>query len=421
MGSLFVVTLIACQQKEMHQHDAYTCPMHPTVISDKPGTCPVCGMELVRKAPPGQTATITAALADRIKSPSEAVIASGKTVKGQFRKIGSSINAHGIVTYDARDRYTLSARTAGRIEEVYLTYAFQPVHKGQKIAEVYSPELMTVQRELLFLLTNDVNNKVLLAATRDKLALLGLTEAQIDNLIQRNKPQGTVALYSPYDGYLIVDDLQTTETGQQAGIVTQDEMSRSGDMEERSSTNAQSSAPIIPSLKVDQIRKGDYVAAGQTLFKIIDARSLRIDLSLPQSETGTVQPGDPVELDFGNNRRESTTVDFVQPFFTNGQDFLKVRVYTKDTKDLHIGHLVNAVVTLSPIEALWVPRQSVVDLGNEKIVFVKTRDVFVPRIVSTGVQHQTVIEIKTGLASSEEIAFNAQYLVDSESFIQVKK
>jgi Cu(I)/Ag(I) efflux system membrane fusion protein len=85
---------------------------------------------------------------------------------------------------------------------------------------------------------------------------------------------------------------------------------------------------------------------------------------------------------------------------------------------LHIGHLVTAEINLPVTESLWVPRTAVVDLGNEKIVWIKDRGAFKPKRVSTGVVTNDQIEIASGLASSDEIAANAQYLADSESFIK---
>jgi hypothetical protein len=100
------------------------------------------------------------------------------------------------------------------------------------------------------------------------------------------------------------------------------------------------------------------------------------------------------------------------------RSFLKLRVYTKKIQGLHIGHLVTAKIQLSPSESLWVPRESVLDLGNNKVVFIKDRGVLKPKKIMTGVSSEGLIQVTSGLSSSDEIAANAQYLVDSESFIK---
>ena len=145
-NSLFVLLIIfsACDSKETtHVDDTYTCPMHPTVISDRPGSCPVCGMDLVRKARSGEEVEITEDLSRLLKSPNEIVVASIKTIRGEYKSMPLFVEAQGVVTYDTRHIHTIPARVGGRLERVYLTYAFQRVSKGQKIADIYSPELLT--------------------------------------------------------------------------------------------------------------------------------------------------------------------------------------------------------------------------------------------------------------------------------------
>jgi hypothetical protein len=84
--------------------------MHPTVISDRPGTCPVCGMDLVRKARAGEAVKITEDLSKLLKSPNETVVASINTIKGQYKSVPVSVQAQGVVTYDTRNIYTIPAR-----------------------------------------------------------------------------------------------------------------------------------------------------------------------------------------------------------------------------------------------------------------------------------------------------------------------
>src|SRR5688572_26203982 len=112
------------------EHDVYTCPMHPTVISDKQGTCPVCGMDLVRKARPGEELEITKDLANVIKAPNQSVVSSVKTTKPVYKSVPLSVEAVGIVTYDTRRINTISARVSGRLEKIYLKYELQPARKG---------------------------------------------------------------------------------------------------------------------------------------------------------------------------------------------------------------------------------------------------------------------------------------------------
>ena len=418
-----LLTLASCGQGVDHaEHaDTYTCPMHPTVVSDRPGTCPICGMDLVRKARVGEEVEITEELSKLLKSPNEAIVASVRTIKGQYKSVPVSVPAHGVVTYDTRNIYTIPARVGGRLEKIYLKYAFQHVSKGEKIAEVYSPELITAQRELLYLLENDSENVTMIKGAKIKLELLGLSNSQINDLIEKNETSNIVNIYSPYSGYLITNSQAAPSTSGEMGSSQSAGGGMGDDMGATSSSNITPTTAMPGRPGGSILREGNYVTTGQTLFTVVNSSALRIELDLAGVYSGAVKEGSKVQLSFGDGKDFVASVDFVQPYFTEGQDFLKIRVYTNKTESLHIGHLVNAMISLAPTEALWVPREAVLDLGVQKVVFIKDHGVFKPKQVTTGVTTDGMIEVKNGLASSEEIAANAQYLVDSESFIKPVK
>jgi membrane fusion protein, copper/silver efflux system len=412
----------ACNGKDSaHEHDTYTCPMHPTVVSDKPGTCPVCGMDLVRKAQAGEEVEITDELSKLLKSPSEIVIANIKTTKGQFQTMPVSLVAQGMVTYDTRNIYTISTRVAGRIEKAFLKYPFQQISKGQKIAEIYSPELITAQRELVFLIDNDADNSALIQSAKEKLFLMGATENQVNSLIKTKNIQNTSSIYSAYDGYVIDPAQQAPSVPAMSAVDASQSSSMPGGM--GGTSGKQSNNQITPGETAagTLLREGAYVNAGQPLYKVINLKSIRIEFNVPSSQASTIKKGTRVELNFGSEHVHTATVDFIQPFFNENEEYLTVRAFTDETEDLHIGHLVEASITSNSAEALWIPKEAVLDLGLDKIVFIKANNTFKPKKITTGAQSGTMIEISQGLASSDEIAGNAQYLVDSESFIKAKK
>jgi membrane fusion protein, copper/silver efflux system len=418
---LFSLTLLACNTGDhSHTTETYTCPMHPTVVKEKPGACPVCGMALVRKSKPGEDIKTTKGMENILQSPNEKVLSSVKTIKGVFKSVPVFLEVQGMVTYDTRKIYSIPSRVGGRLEKIYLKFAYQPVSKGQKMAEMYSPEIITAQRELLFLLENDSENKTLIEAAKKKLQFLGLRTNQISTLIRQKEISNTISIFSPYSGYLITD--QPSPSTSPPGSST---TSSSGEM----NGMGMGSPPSSPSPAGDNqssgsisagslIREGSYVSAGQTLFNVVNDEALRFELDLPANQAGSIKKGARLELDPGNGEVEEVFVDLVQPFLNEGQAFVKIRVYSKNKEDLHIGHLVKAKIKVPASESLWVPRESVVDLGNEKVVFIKDNGVFNPKVVITGVTTLGLTEIKSGLATSVEIAANAQYLVDSESFIK---
>lgn len=410
---LVLASIFGCQKGNDHaEHtDTYTCPMHPTVISDKQGTCPVCGMDLVLKTRTGEMEEIAGDLKGLTQSPNETIISSIRTLKGEFRSQPVALEVQGIVTYDTRYEYTIPGKIGGRLEKVYLNYAFQNVKKGQKVAEIYSPELLKAQRELLYLIENDSTNNEIIGSAKNKLHLLGASKGQVEEVIKRKKAQYIFPIYSPFDGYLIKDNQRAPSIGGALPLSKDDGMSGS---------DVAPVSPAMNSASPELLKAGQYVSAGQTLFKIVSTSALRLELYLPASKVGSIKVNDPVELDFGNGNRKKASIDLVQPFLTEGEGFLKVRVYVNNVPDLRIGQSVRAKLQLKSIEGLWLPKECVLDLGKDKIVFVKDHESFAPKKVVTGARTQGWIEIKEGLSSSQEIASNAQYLVDSESFIKSK-
>ncbi|HEY8936026.1 MAG TPA: efflux RND transporter periplasmic adaptor subunit, partial [Cyclobacteriaceae bacterium] len=397
-------------------HDLYTCPMHPAVVSDKPGLCPICGMDLTRKNHQGKDIEFAEDLTKLLESPDETVVSSIKTIKAEYKDLSSNLEAQGIVTYDTRNIYSIPARISGRLEKVFLKYPFQRITKGQKIAEIYSPELITAQRELLYLLEHDAQDNELIQSAKTKLILLGFSEAQITSLIQRKEVLNTFSVHSPYDGYLIM------ENGQAPSISTTSVSNTTSGrgMNEMSSSASDNTSSSQSSTQINTIlREGSYVSTGQTLFNVVNPSSLRIELNIAASQSATIKKGTTIHLVATDGKEIKATVDFIQPFFSEGEAFVKLRAYANKTEDLHIGQLVKAKLIGNTDESLWLPREAVLDLGLRQIVFIKEHNVLKPKKITVGTKAEGWTEIRQGITSSDEIAANAQYLVDSESFIKV--
>lgn len=403
-GWMMVLIIISstCSPKDTVA-EQYTCPMHPSVVADKQGTCPVCGMELVRKARAGEEIEIKEDLARLLPSTDEVIVSNVSTIKGKYQSLSSAIEVQGLVTYDTRYLYTISSRVGGRLEKVSIKSAFQPVTKGQKIAEIYSPELITAQRELLFLIDHDTHNTTLMEAAKEKLRLLGLTTAQLNTIITKKEITSSFSIHSAYDGYVISENVTTTPT-----------TSSSGSTEEMNAgiTNPMTTARSETSL----LRTGDYVTAGQTLFKIANTSALRVELSLPATQATMIKVND--ELKFNREgAMEKGKVDFIQPYTENGEELVRIRVYLSDAKDLKVGQLVTATIQHPSPEGLWIPNAAVLDLGLKQVVFIRNNGVFKAKEIKTGARSNGWTEVQ-GIVSADEIASDAHYLVDSEALIK---
>lgn len=412
---VLIGVLASCSTKETaHEHaDTYICPMHPTVVSDKPSTCPVCGMDLVRKARPGEEVKMTEELNKLIKSPNETVIASIKTIRPEFKAMPIELTLQGVVSYDERTSANISARVGGRLEKVFLKYEYQPVNKGQKVAEIYSAELVNAQRELLYLLQADAGNASLIEAAKNKLLLLGATEAQIENMVQQKEVLYTFPVVSPVTGFIILESTTPptapTAAGMTASAATSDGMGMGG-----SSAAVNSINPVAATAPPSLIREGNYVSTGQTIFKTVNTHSIWLEFRAMAHHGKHLKVGDALTTPDGRNLK----IDFIEPFGEGGEDFIRIRSYAHG-EQLLIGQLVEASIKKETKESLWLPKDAVTELGLDQIIFIKERGQFKPRKVETGTESNGFIEIRKGLASVDDVAVNAQYLVDSESFIRV--
>jgi hypothetical protein len=387
--------------------DAYTCPMHPTVISDRPGACPVCGMELVRMARAGEEVEVTPDLAQRLKSPAERVVGKVPVVRGQFGRRAVERILKGVLTYDTRRLHAVPARIGGRLEKVHAKYMYQPVSMGSVLAEIYSPELAAAQREYLHLGSQPDNG--LREAAKTKLLLLGFSEEEILILERTKKVDNRFDIRSPVSGVLI----GLSESAKAPQVVPAE-----ADMDAGMGGPFAEAPEVSPMTSTDGIvREGSYVGRGETVFKLADASALRLELLVPRELA--IRVGTPVKVRMGDRQERSERVDRVQPFYAAGEPFQRVLVTVTD-RDVRIGQWVEARVTLDSVEALWIPVEAVLDLGDRSVVFLKKNESFSPVQVALGASADGWKQVHSGLTSGDEFAADAHYLVDSESFVRVK-
>ncbi len=428
---LMLGLIVACnseKEKQVHVHDEYTCPMHPQITQDKPGTCPICGMDLVKKSGAVQSVAVSEEMKDLIKPTNSSVVAAIETIRPERKTLPVNVTAPGVISYDTRKTYSVPVRFGGRIEKLYLKYNFQPVRKGQVIMEIYSPELITAQRELLYVVSQHKEHIEIIESAKQKLQLLGLTNKQIENIINTGKESFAFPVFSPFSGYIVESNVSLPEASTASASSTS---MGGGGMNKKSGgamgggvqpNNAMNTANSSPAMGGQfSIREGMYVATGQSLFKVVDGTRLWAELYFPAKEGAQIKKGEPIELHVkGTQGAIQSKVDFIQPFFSEGKQFLQVRSYINTrANEIRVGQLVTVHVTRTHDQALWIPKKAILDLGVQQIVFIKEKATYIPFKVKTGLEADGWIEITEGLDESVEIAANAQYLVDSESFIKV--
>ncbi|WP_162051906.1 efflux RND transporter periplasmic adaptor subunit [Pontibacter pamirensis] len=422
---LFVLTAAACQGDEAHEHaegTTYTCPMHPQVVQDEPGTCPICGMDLVPQSVEGEAVVMTDELTFLLQPTNETVISSVPAVTPEQKVVEASVEMEGIITYDERRVYSIPARVGGRIENLYVKYNFQPVQKGQKLMEVYSPDLVTAQKELLYLVQSAPEDEALIAAAKQRLQLLGATDAQINRLIRTGEASYTFAIYSPYDGYAI--GLNTTAPSAIPSEIPIRQANTGGGMNGMGGGDAGSASQRrMPAAGEEiQLREGMYVGAGQPLLRVVNPNQLWAEFNIPAGEVSAIAKGAPVQITFPQlpGEKLEAQVDFLQPFYEAGENFAKVRVYLPgEQKIARVGQLVSAEASYTTAPALWVPRTAVLDIGTRSVAFKQVNGVYKPVAVTVGTIEGNQVQVVEGLDQTDKIASDAQFLIDSESFVKI--
>ncbi len=385
-----------------HQEQkVYTCPMHPQIIQDKPGQCPICGMELVEKISDGQKENNNA-LELLLKPTNKYVISQVNTITAIEKELPIKFSAAGYITYDTRQMNTVSARVSGRIEKLYVKYRYQPVGEGQKLMDVYSKELETEQQNLLFLLKNDSENSSLIKASEQKLSLLGLTTEQINQVKTSGKIYYSVTIYSPYTGHL--HDIIQTDNSMKG------ESGMEGDM-------------AAPTLQELQIKEGMYITKGQTIFNIYDTRKIWALLNIYPDSQSSIKKGQKVNLKIdGLDREVEATINFIEPVIRSDQKSITVRAYLNNpSNEIKIGAIVKIRFDEEKQKGVFIPSKAIVSLGLNSVVFVKEDGLFKTKKIAVGARSDGWTEIVSGLNKGDSIAENGQLLIDSESFIKTEK
>jgi Cu(I)/Ag(I) efflux system membrane fusion protein len=373
----------------------YTCPMHPEILRDAPGTCPICGMDLVEKITEG-IANTKDSLNFLLKPTNEYALSQIKSIHPTIKKLQLKVDAPGKITFDPKEVSVIAARVSGRIEKLYTKQNFQVIERQQKLMDIYSKELVTEQENYIYLLNNDAANTTLIKAAENRLLLQGLTADQINELNKTKKSLQSITLYSPYSGHL-------------------HEMNASSLAGEMKSDNEN---------KNSLIEEGMYVQKGQTLFNIYNTKKVWAVLSVYANQILLIKKGQNVTLTINGEKiaDNNLTVDFIEPEIRAGQNTSSIRVSVPNTNHkIKIGSNVIASIDAGSKNGLFIPSSATMHLGNNTVVFIKDQELFKAQLIETGIESNGWMEIISGLRDTDIIAENAQLLMDSESFIKTGK
>lgn len=414
---LLVSVFSSCKNKhseqghENHIQDEgdYICSMRceGEKTYPQPGNCPICKMKLQ---------LVEEELVQTV-SPNKQVLSRQATIKLQTANEAQFIKAQGFIDYDRNRNQNVSARFGGRIEKLLVKYNLQFVNKGDKILELYSPELNTIQEQHLFLLKTETE-KTLIEQSREKLKLLGITQQQISALESKGTFSQTISVFSPASGYILFNSETQTNAGAEAAQQTK--------MNNMDMTTTASTAQTLGSAGV-QIREGMYVNKGETLFSINDLQTVWAILSVPSEYHSSVQSNKQINIVselFPEKILSGKILLTEQTFEEKQQRFIRVRIELPNPKAaLKINSLVTAEFPLASKTGFQVPVSAVYRTGMNAFVWVKTgttkngTGIFELRKVTTGAVSNGTTTIVNGLALDEEIALHAGVLTDSETFL----
>ena len=339
-------------------------------------------------------------LSSLLKPTNGFVVSSIPTTTILTGEVTPIINALGRVAYDTRNVGVISSKAAGRIEKLYVRYRYQKIGRGEKVMDIYSPELMTDEENLLFLLKNDPGNSSLINGTKERLQQLGMSADQVQTIIKYLKPVNAITIFNNYNGHI-----------HEAGSDNAGMNSIASGMKDISQTTE----PL-------SIKEGMYVQKGQQIFSVYDPGKAWVLLSIYTDNQDGMILGNPVHIvcEAFPDKDFVGKIDFIEPFYRKESKTLTARVYFDNASlQIPIGSQVKATINTNKRTVSMLPTSAVVSLGVDKIVFRKVDGGFKAKKVETGSTYNDRVQILSGLSEKDSVAVNAQFLMDSESFIKV--
>lgn len=369
--------------REDHDHEGeqatvWTCSMHPQIRQDQHGLCPICAMDLVPLAElSGDEDNVNP---DEIRMTESATqLANIQTLTVSRGNARREIFLQGKVKADERRMAELTARFGGRIEKLFVSFTGENVRKGQKLATIYSPDLVTAQRELLEAASYKDERPSLYNASRSKLKLWDLTEEQIAQIEQDGEPRLYFDIMSPI-----------------SGTVTK-----------------------------RHVTLGDYVKTGTELFEVVDLTHVWIIMDAYESDIPWIKVGDRVTytLESVPGRTYEGKVAYIDPFIDPVTRVVRVRV-EQNNRDLSLKPEMFVTATIESgitggSNAILIPKSAILWTGKRSVVYVRVpeRDQpsFLYREITLGPESGNHFVIEDGLDEGEEIAVNGVFRIDAAS------
>jgi membrane fusion protein, copper/silver efflux system len=346
----------------------WICPMHPQIVRDHPGKCPICGMDLVEEKPQAAPTAGPAMPGLATVSLSEGVMQASGVRTAEARKVvlADEVRTVGRVEADETRVVRVHSRVSGWVTGIAANETGQRVRRGQTLLRVFSREVLQAESELAAGASD---------AARDRLLVLGMTQGEAGRPAAPGA-RGTSAIVSPATGFVV-----------KKGVAD-----------------------------------GSWVEPGMDLFEIADLRTVWVWADVYERDLGRVSVGSRVEVrvePHGDAIFEGK-VTFLDPDVDESTRTLRARIEIPNG-DLRLrpGMWTTVIVKGEAREVLAVPYDAVIDTGASTYVFVRTAPgEFTPRAVTVGIAQAGSVEVTSGLAQGDTVVVKAAFLVDSESRIR---
>ena len=355
-----------------HLDPKYVCPMHPQIVRDEPGKCPICGMDLVLKQLEAKGETHPAVEVSHAMVQNLGV----RTVKAERDTLWKHIRTVGRVDYDETRLVHMHPRTEGWLEKLYLRAEGDPVKQGQLLGRLYSPEILAAQVDFLIDLEQAGGSKNLEKA-RNRLRLLGVDEASISQIQRKGETQNTVPLHAPEKGIM---------------------------------------AKLLA-------REGMYVKPEMEIFTIVDPARMWVLVDVFEYQIDWLREGLETEIRVPAypGRVWKGEVDYIYPDLDPKTRTLRVRLaFDNPDGQLKANMFAEVVIYGGPKrDALLIPVDALIATGERtSVIKALGEGRFQPVDVVIGAARAGRVEILDGLKEGDEVVVSGQFLIDSESSLQ---
>ena len=351
----------------------YKCPMHPEFVRKEPGSCGICGMDLVPFTfDPEAGKSDVPGLAVVTTDPDHARRIGIGTTPARMQSITRRIRATGRIAPDERRVTHIHTRFSGWATKLHVDFTGQRVKKGDPVLDIYSPELVAAQEEYLVAVKSGTKSAIARSARR-RLELLDMTTAQIDRLTRTRTPAKSMTIYAPHAGTVIAKSVST----------------------------------------------GHRVSPATVLYTIADLRNVWVLADAYESDLPLIRTGQRAQVDVPSvpGGVSSGRITFINPVISPHMRTAQVRIELPNANGrLFPGALVDVTISVPLGNRLVIPSNSILDSGMRRVVFVeKTPGKYEPREVKTGVRTNGLVEIASGLAKGERVVTAGTFFIDSES------